>query len=156
MAMDFPASPTVGAIYAPAGGPTYRWDGAVWVPQSGSSGYVPLAGGTMSGNLIISTGWPTLALDATVADTSGQVAYQHNGKTRWTQYTTVAESGANAGSDFTLARHGDDGIYIGAPLVINRKTGLTTFGGDLTIKKPIPRSISTRRRSRKIPALLDR
>lgn len=35
MAMDFPASPTVGQIYSPAGGPVYKWDGSLWVPQQG-------------------------------------------------------------------------------------------------------------------------
>lgn len=30
MAFDFPASPSVGQIYAPAGGPSYQWDGTVW------------------------------------------------------------------------------------------------------------------------------
>jgi hypothetical protein len=30
MAFDFPASPTTGTLYQPAGGPTYRWNGSVW------------------------------------------------------------------------------------------------------------------------------
>jgi hypothetical protein len=30
MAFDFPASPTTGTLYQPSGGPTYRYDGAVW------------------------------------------------------------------------------------------------------------------------------
>jgi len=30
MAFDFPASPTTGTLYQPAGGPTYRWNGTVW------------------------------------------------------------------------------------------------------------------------------
>jgi len=30
MAFDFPASPTPGQIYAPAGGPTYTWNGSAW------------------------------------------------------------------------------------------------------------------------------
>jgi hypothetical protein len=38
MAMDFPSSPTVGAIYTPAGGPSYRWDGTLWMPQVGGGG----------------------------------------------------------------------------------------------------------------------
>ena len=30
MAFDFPSSPTLGQQYAPAGGPTYQWDGTAW------------------------------------------------------------------------------------------------------------------------------
>lgn len=36
MAFDFPASPTVGQTFSPAGGPTYIWDGVAW--KSGSFG----------------------------------------------------------------------------------------------------------------------
>jgi hypothetical protein len=32
MAFDFPASPTSGQKYQPAGGPTYTWNGSVWIP----------------------------------------------------------------------------------------------------------------------------
>jgi hypothetical protein len=37
MAFDFPASPTVGAIYSPAGGPSWQWDGAKWIQVTGST-----------------------------------------------------------------------------------------------------------------------
>jgi len=30
MAFDFPANPTPGSTYSPAGGPTYVWDGSAW------------------------------------------------------------------------------------------------------------------------------
>jgi hypothetical protein len=30
MAFDFPTAPATGTLYAPSGGPTYRWDGTVW------------------------------------------------------------------------------------------------------------------------------
>lgn len=33
MAFDFPSSPSAGAIYTPAGGPTYTWDGSGWTIQ---------------------------------------------------------------------------------------------------------------------------
>ena len=42
MAFDFPASPTVGTVFAPAGGPSWQWNGTVWV-QTAASGFVPEA-----------------------------------------------------------------------------------------------------------------
>jgi hypothetical protein len=35
MAFDFPASPTEGQIFAPAGGPVYIWQGGVWKDSAG-------------------------------------------------------------------------------------------------------------------------
>ena len=55
MALDFPSSPGVGQQYVAANGVTWIWDGAKWT-ASGSGGgglYVPLTGGTMTGDLIL-------------------------------------------------------------------------------------------------------
>lgn len=40
MAMNFPSSPTVGALYQAPGGPTFKWDGNLWVPQVGVGAYL--------------------------------------------------------------------------------------------------------------------
>lgn len=37
MAMDFPSSPSVGAIYQAPGGPAYKFDGTLWVPMVGAA-----------------------------------------------------------------------------------------------------------------------
>jgi hypothetical protein len=37
VAFDFPASPTNGQTYTPAGGPTYTWNGTVWVVAAPST-----------------------------------------------------------------------------------------------------------------------
>lgn len=42
MAYDFPTSPAVGTLFAPPGGPTWRWSGSVW-SQIAPSGLVPEA-----------------------------------------------------------------------------------------------------------------
>jgi hypothetical protein len=34
MAFDFPASPTTGQVFTPAGGPSYVWNGYAWAQQS--------------------------------------------------------------------------------------------------------------------------
>jgi len=44
MAFDFPASPAVNDIFAPVGGPTYRWNGTVWKVASAASILEEVAG----------------------------------------------------------------------------------------------------------------
>lgn len=43
MAMNFPNSPSIGAIYQAPGGPVYKWDGAMWLPQVGSGVFLEKA-----------------------------------------------------------------------------------------------------------------
>jgi hypothetical protein len=70
--LDFPNTPTPGQKYpaAPvAGVPTYVWDGEKWTSVAHAhdvdlTGFVPLAGGTMSGPLILNAN-PTDPLGAT-------------------------------------------------------------------------------------------
>lgn len=51
MAMNFPNSPTVGAIYQAPGGPTYKWDGSMWIPQQGILPAYQLHGGIRLGRV---------------------------------------------------------------------------------------------------------
>jgi hypothetical protein len=80
-AIDFPASPTTGQIFAPAGvGVAWEWDGVKWVAFSTSTdapsdgtlygrenanwvNALPLAGGTLTGELILAAN-PVNPLDA--------------------------------------------------------------------------------------------
>lgn len=50
MALDFPAAPTVGATYASAG-VVWVFDGVKWNAGPSAGGYLPLSGGTLTGNL---------------------------------------------------------------------------------------------------------
>jgi len=43
MAMNFPAAPAEGAIYAAPGGPTYKFTSGLWVPQAGSGVFLEKA-----------------------------------------------------------------------------------------------------------------
>ncbi len=52
-AIDFPASPTIGQVFT-AGNSTWTWDGAKWASGLSPYAYLPLAGGTMAGPLLLS------------------------------------------------------------------------------------------------------
>jgi|GEM_PF-3447449 microcystin-dependent protein len=61
--INFPDNPTVGQTFT-AGGLTWQWDGTKWIMITAPGGtYVPLAGGIMTGPLVLS-GDPTLLLGA--------------------------------------------------------------------------------------------
>ena len=51
--IDFPASPTLGQQFT-AAGVTWTWDGTKWTAQGLSVAYLPLAGGTMTGPIVLS------------------------------------------------------------------------------------------------------
>jgi hypothetical protein len=50
--IDFPANPTVGQQFT-AAGVTWTWDGTKWEAAGSSVAYLPLAGGTMSGPIVL-------------------------------------------------------------------------------------------------------
>jgi microcystin-dependent protein len=52
-AIDFPASPTVGQDFVAPNGTTYRWNGLLWGATGAASGYLPLSGGALSGDLYV-------------------------------------------------------------------------------------------------------
>ncbi|RJG56731.1 hypothetical protein D0Z70_05180 [Sphingobium terrigena] len=55
--------------------------------------------------------------------------YQTGTSTRWdVGKTAAAESGSDAGSNFTFNRYGDSGAYISTVLTLSRSSGLATFG----------------------------
>ena len=60
--LDFPASPTVGQQFI-AAGVTWTWDGTKWTAAGLSVAYLPLAGGQMSGPILLAAD-PTVALGA--------------------------------------------------------------------------------------------
>ena len=76
---DFPNSPTLNQTITGPGGIQYRWDGAKWVSGTTPSSYLPLTGGTVSGNLTV-TGTATLpnAVAEPALNNVGR-SYIHNG-----------------------------------------------------------------------------
>jgi hypothetical protein len=67
---------------------------------------------------------------ASAAGTTRGFDMRTGSETRWKVFAnSVAESGANAGSDFNIARYDDDGVYIGTALAISRATGVLSASG---------------------------
>lgn len=94
-----------------------------------AAGNVAKAGDTMTGDLSISKASPVLALNRPAAGTVAALRGRVGGLDRWTVEpgNGTAEGGANAGSDFAIARFSDAGAYIDSPLLVSRATGVATF-----------------------------
>lgn len=92
--------------------PTY------WTSTGTVSGYLPITGGILEGNL---------GIDG-AAGTSRGVSGYTGGSLRWSIVlgNTELETGGNAGSKFAIARANDAGVTIDAPLSIDRATGFVS------------------------------
>jgi len=128
MAFDFPASPTLNQIYAPSGGPQYRWDGNAWRTTAAPGIYVAKTGDTMTGDLTINKSLPSINLDRTDAN-DAVIRGRRGGLNRWVLDLgdLTAESTGNVGSNFDIYRYNDAGTFIDASLTINRASGNATF-----------------------------
>ena len=106
---------------------------------------LPLAGGTLTGNLIMSGNANAVQMNSATSTSVflnkaagtnlNQIVGSRVGLSRWTMYLGdgTAESSGNVGSDFGIARYNDAGGGIDFPLTINRATGVVTMSGALTI-----------------------
>lgn len=62
------------------------------------------------------------------------IQYLTNNVVRWVHgVDNVAESGANAGSNWFINRYDDTGAYLGLGFAISRASGTITFGGTLNV-----------------------
>lgn len=106
--------------------------------------FLQTGGGSLTGNLTITAGAPTFTLNATsgnalsilrsVNNYGGFLQFRTGTSTRWELgKTATSESGANAGSDFSLSRYNDSGQLIDTPLNIDRASGATTITGNTSI-----------------------
>ena len=130
MAIDFPASPTVGQEHV-SGGMTYVYNGTGWTIKGGSTtDFVKKTGDTMTGDLIINKDNPNIYLNKT-GNPGGNINGQRNGVMRWGMNfaDSTPETGADIGSDFRLTRFTDDGLITNTALLISRATGQVTIGG---------------------------
>jgi Chaperone of endosialidase len=129
MAIDFPASPTIGQTFT-SGGMVYVFNGTGWTVKGGTTlDWVLKAGDTMSGDLTISKTKPNVILDRPVGSPA-EIFSKTGGLTRWriNLANGLAESGGNVGSGFQIDRYDDAGNIIEAALKIDRATGYVTIG----------------------------
>ena len=96
---------------------------------------VAKAGDTMTGNLIVNKSNPSLALQKTASGQTNQLVGYNDVNPRWQiqMGDSVAESGSDVGSNFTIARYSDAGAPIDAPLAIARSTGVVDFKSTPTV-----------------------
>jgi hypothetical protein len=85
--------------------------------------------GTPIGNSTPSTGTFTNVQIKAAPDTNGLLYLNNAGLARWIAFTSGAEGGANAGSDYKILSFDDAGNGTGIPLSISRSTLRTTLTG---------------------------
>jgi hypothetical protein len=89
----------------------------------------------MTGSLIIRAASPYFNLDRpVVAATSNTIVGSIADKARWgiNLGDSVAETGSNTGTNFSVSRFNDDGSFLDVPLVISRTTGNVAFKSNVT------------------------
>ena len=106
---------------------------------------LPLAGGTLTGNVTMSKAAPTLLLSAAAAGQQVSIGLQTNGSYRWLiNKSSTAESGGNLGSNFSIFRYTDAGAFVDTPFGIDRSTGQLSapMGFGTLLIKPVSGSLA--------------
>jgi len=93
---------------------------------SGGGAFLPITGGTLTGDLTITANNPALRLNST-GGSQDFIVLGHNGLVRWSIMTQTAETGSNTGSDLGITRFNDAGSGIETSLIMSRATGQITL-----------------------------
>ncbi len=101
--------------------------------QATLDGKISNTGGTLTGNLTldkVGTAGPAAIYLKCDTSQSRNIIFTSGELNRWImQITGSAESGGNAGSNYSLYYYNDAGAYLGTAYTISRATGLFTIGG---------------------------
>jgi|GEM_PF-701718 len=99
-------------------------------------GDLTIVGNTSSaGDVSVSKSNPTLTLSKTASGQYNYISGSTSGSLRWQMNlgNSESESGANAGSNFSIRRFDDSGTLIGSAVTVNRATGAAAFSGDVSV-----------------------
>lgn len=93
------------------------------------------AGGTLTGDVIVTKSNPIIALDRTVAGQFNILRGRTNGSIRWDIILgdDSAEGGSNAGSQFAISRYSDAAAFLGYGMTIRRSDGYTVIPANTEI-----------------------
>lgn len=99
-----------------------------------ASANVLKAGDTMTGDLAVSKATPAISLTKPAAGTAASLVSRVGAALRWSMLLGdgTAEGGANAGSDFALARYNDAGVFVAYAITVNRASGAVAVAGGLS------------------------
>lgn len=121
------AGPASGGATAPA------FRGLVAADLAAALASPPPIGGTTPNSAILSaltlsaSSYPSIYVTGP-SGTPRQFVLQTSGSNRWVILAdSTAESGSNSGSDFTIGRFNDSGVYQGGAFAISRATGVMTI-----------------------------
>lgn len=119
-----------------------QYDGTTWrtlwsinkttgvVTSAGLDLYLPLAGGTLTGDLTLSEASPTLIVNKLASGQAAAVVGKIGNVNRWSMHLGgIQTDAAEAGSDFLIQRHNDAGTLNTTPAIaVERLTGKVGFG----------------------------
>jgi hypothetical protein len=115
-------------------------DSTVKTVSNVANAALPLAGGTLTGNLTVAPASGAAGIALAKAASGAQcyitgytgAAVAANARWQMRLGDTTAEGAGNAGSDFSLSTYDNSGVFLGFPFTITRATGSATFSGSLT------------------------